>query len=96
MNVGGITLDPGDVQAAVYSLDPVPVAWMVAEGEGKLIIRLDVNEDDRSLSSLWTEKLSELLGVRVTVERAKDMPMLDRTKLLDHSPSTKPVYFRKG
>lgn len=87
-----ITLDANDIQEAIYSLSPTPVAWQVIEQERGLHVLLDSHEVDK-----WSEEevqslLSSQLQVPITLEITT---MLDRVSLMDNKPSTKPLYIRK-
>ena len=92
INCGGVLLDALDIQDAVYSLDPVPEAWLAEELEDGLDFFLDSHQ----IGGLPLERLrfalAERLGVPVRVQTAE---LIDRAALLRNDPSTKPEYIRK-
>ncbi|WEK54864.1 MAG: AMP-binding protein [Candidatus Cohnella colombiensis] len=88
---GNVVCDAADIQDAVYSLDPVPMAWLVEEQEQGLHFKLEI---EGSVSAVQ-DMLSEQLHFPVTVESVPVGMMLDREELVRNVPSRKPIYIRK-
>ncbi len=85
-------LDSKDIQEAVYSLSPAPDAWKVIEQEEGLHVLLDSHYSENWAKEEICSFLSSQLKVPVTVEVTE---MMDRSALIDNTPSTKPVYIQK-
>lgn len=94
ISIGGHSLDALDIQDAVYSLEPVPGAWVMEELADRLRLTLD---DDRS--ERWQggcERIAAELAASLNVPvEARFAPLLDRDALLRSEASTKPVYIRR-
>ncbi|UOQ83660.1 phenylacetate--CoA ligase family protein [Gracilibacillus salinarum] len=85
-------IEASDLQEAIYSLSPVPTGWKVIEQEDGLHVLLDSDQADQWPEDDIPSQLSSQLQVPVTVEIAR---LLDRARLIDNTPSTKPVYIQK-
>lgn len=91
---GKVVLDDKDVQDAIYSLSPVPVAWKAIQQENGFHIILDSQRSaEWPIEGIQTQ-LAGLLKVPVTVEIAIGT-LLNRDELTHNAPSKKTVYISK-
>lgn len=93
---GNVALDALEVQEAIYSLQPVPVAWKVIEQQTGLRVLLDAYGSDGATADRFRQSLTERLGIEVTVDFMEHRRLLDRAALIDNTPSTKPVYIQRS
>lgn len=96
LSFGDAALDALDVQEAIYSLQPVPVAWKIIEQPDGLRVLLDAYGSDETTGERFRQSLTERLGVDVAVDLMEHRRLLDRAALIDNSTSTKPVYIQRS